>query len=91
MPGEQLLAEAAQGWTGPEAAVLSIIGLLAVLAVIAIYRHMSECKAATERLHQRITDASTEHRAETRRVEDKVDGMIPVLNRIDERTRGDKP
>ena len=55
MPGEQLLSTAVSGWSGPEAAVLSIIGLLAVAAVIGIIVHLRDCKQATERLHARIS------------------------------------
>ena len=91
MPGEQLLAEAAAGWTGPEAAVLSIIGLLAVLACIAIWRHMGECREATERLHQRITDAAAEGREKSEKIEGKLDSIIPLVHRIDERTKEKTP
>lgn len=62
MPGEQLLANAAAGWTGPEAAVLAIIGLAALAGIAGLFIHLRDCKAATERLHKRISDESNERR-----------------------------
>ena len=52
--GEQIIAEAAKGWTGPEALAIGVIGVLAVLAFAAIWRHQAKCEAAQQRNEERL-------------------------------------
>lgn len=60
MPGEQLLSEAARGWTGPEAAVFGALVVLVLITAVGLWRHLGECKVATERLHQRVSEQAKE-------------------------------
>ena len=55
MPGEATLVAAAQTMSGPEMALITIIGIAAAASVFGIIWHLRDCKQATERLHQRIS------------------------------------
>ena len=49
------VAEAAAGWAGPEAVVFAVIGVLAVIAFVGLWRHISKCDTNQQLLHSRIS------------------------------------
>ena len=87
MPGEQAVLEAVRDMSGVEAAVIAFLALCAVGAIVGLFIHLRDCRAATERLHQRISDSAAEQRAEAKAIEEKIDTIIPLVHRIDERTQ----
>lgn len=44
MPGENLIAQAASGWTGPEAVAFGAGAVLLLVVAAALWRHLGECK-----------------------------------------------
>ena len=76
MPGEQAMIEAARGWTGPEAVVFGGMLVLLIIIGVVVWRHLGECKAATDRLHARISEVGTD-----------VASLKETVGRIDERTK----
>ena len=90
MPGEEMITEAAKSWAGPEAVVFGIVSVVLVITAIGLWRHLTDCKRATERLHERISQEGKSRREEIRQLEAKVDDLIPIVHRIDERTKESK-
>ena len=54
------VAEAASGWAGPEAVVFAVIGVLAVIAFVGLWRHISKCDTNQQLLHSRISAVKDE-------------------------------
>ena len=47
MPGENLIANASAGWTGPEAVAFGGAGVLLVVLALVVWKHLGECKRET--------------------------------------------
>ena len=93
IPGEAVLVEASKGWSGPEAV---LIGLLAAGVAVALWLglrglkrldgHEQSCEERTVRLYDAINRVQEQSNAADQRIEDKLDTIIPMIHRIDERT-----
>ena len=46
MPGEQALIEVAKGWTGPEAALLAVVAVAAIVGCVGLWTHVRDCRSA---------------------------------------------
>ena len=74
--GEQLLAEAARDWTGPEAIAIGVIGVLAVLGFVGLWHHQRKCSGDMRRVHERLDDLVTQ-----------LSELKAAVARLDERTK----
>lgn len=55
MPGENLIANAASGWTGPEAVAFGGGGVLLVILALVLWRHLGECKVEAKKMREELT------------------------------------
>lgn len=61
---------------------------LCLRAIRSLDAHEQQCEERTVRLYDKIQQVQVESNDADRRIEDKLDTIIPLIHRIDERTGG---
>ena len=60
MPGENLIAQAASGWTGPEAVAFGAGAVLLVGLALVLWRHLADCKAESRSVREELVEVKLE-------------------------------